>query len=65
MKSQHLNSMTYISYSEDNTFDQTNYENEDSEFQQDYLYENDNDQQNEHHTLYTHNNRHPVKTKSN
>ena len=66
MKSQHVNSMTYqnsASYSEDNAFDQTNYENEDSEFQHDYLYENDNDRQNEHHTLYTRNNRHPVKKK--
>ena len=53
------------SYPEDDTFDQTNYENEDPEFQHEYDYENDNKQQNEHHTPYAHNNKHPVRTKGN
>ena len=39
------------SYPEDNTFDQTNYQNEDPELQYEYVYENDNERQNEHHTL--------------
>ena len=53
------------SYPEYNTFDQTNYENEDPELQHEYIYKNDNEQQNEHHTLYTCNNKHPVRTKGN
>ena len=53
------------SYPEDDTFDQTNYENEDPEFQHEYLYKNDNTQQNEHHILYAPNNKHPVRTKGN
>ena len=32
------------SYPEGNTFNQTNYENEDPEFQQKYVYENDKEQ---------------------
>ena len=36
-----------------------------NEFQNEYVYENDNKQQTEHHTLYTHNNKHPVRTKGN
>ena len=43
------------SYPENDTFDQTNYENEDPELQHEY----------KHHTLYTRNNKHPVRTKGN
>ena len=52
-------------YPEGNAFDQTNYENEDPEFQHECVYENDNKRQNEHHTPYARNNKHPVKTKDN
>ena len=31
------------SYPEDDTFDQTNYENEDTEFQHEYVYKNDSE----------------------
>ena len=43
------------SYPENDTFDQTNYENEDPELQHEY----------KHHTLYMRNNKHPVRTKGN
>ena len=53
------------SYPEDDTFDQINYDNEDPEFQHEYIHENDNERQNEHHTLCAHNNKHPVRIKEN
>ena len=52
------------SYPEDNAFDQTSYANEDPEFQHKYIYENDNERQNEHHTLYARNNKHTVRKKA-
>ena len=53
------------SYPEYDTFNHSNYEKKDLEFQLEYIYENDNEWQNEHLTLYTHNNKHPVRTKGN
>ena len=53
------------SYPENDTSDQTNYENEDPEFQHEYVYKNDNKQQNEHHPLYAHKNKHLVRKKGN
>ena len=53
------------SYPEDNAFDQASYVNENPEFQHEYIYENDNERQNEHHTIYARNNKHTVRTKGN
>ena len=53
------------SYPEGNAFNQTNYENEDPEFQHEYVYKNDKEWQNEQHTLYAHNNKHSVRKKGN
>ena len=41
------------SYLEDNTLNQTNYKNGDPEFQHKYVYKNDNERQNEQHSLHT------------
>ena len=53
------------SYPEVNTFTQTHFDDKDTEYQTDYINENDVEHQDEYHTLYTQNTKIPPRMKNN